>query len=121
MRQTSKSNFLIETVGHAHQKWVKANFTATLADLRQFLEDVYEEFCQYDESEVIADHMEELGAAGDYLSEWADHPDDDEPATFGYREGNLDEDIRMVDDLIELVGESFKVSRLCRSKKRAVK
>ena len=104
-------------MGRAHRKWITNNRSATLADLRQYLEDVAEEFQGYDEDALIADHFGELGDAADYLSEWGDPTTDgEEPVTFEYRLANVEEDIQHVDDLIELVGESFKVKNLRRNK-----
>jgi midasin (ATPase involved in ribosome maturation) len=111
-----------ETVYRAHKKWIKNNRSATLADLRQFLSDVADEFDGFEEDALIADHFGELWHGADYLSEWADPTtDSDEPVTFEYRLANVEEDIGNVEDLIELVGDSFKVKSLQPRKKRAGK
>ena len=105
-----------------HRKWIKNNRSATLADLRLFLQDVADEFDGYDENALIADHFDDLCFAAEYLSEWADPTTDgEEPVTFEYRFANVEEDIQHVEDLIELVGASFKVKSLQPRKKRAAK
>ena len=113
---------LQEDVSQRHRKWIKNNRSATLADLHRFLQDVAEEFDGFDQDALIADHFEELSDAADYLSEWADPTTDgEEPVTFEYRLANVEEDIGHVEDLIELVGDSFKVKSLRSRKKRAAK
>ncbi len=118
MMQTSERDFLIDLVSRGFDHWIASHPTATLTDLRQFLQDVDDEFLSYDGSELLADNVDELGVAAEYLREFSEIEDDQ---TFDYRLGNLEEDIQQVGELIELVGETFKVSRLHRSKKKAVK
>lgn len=109
-----------EAVYRAHRKWIKNNRSATLADLRQFLSDVADEFDGFEETALIADNFGELWHGADYLSEWADPTTDgEEPVTFEYRLANVEEDIGNVEELIELVGATFKVKSLQPRKKRA--
>jgi hypothetical protein len=109
-------------VSQRHRKWIKNNRSATLADLHQFLQDVAKEFDGFDQDALIADHFDDLWHGADYLSEWADPTTDgEEPVTFEYRLANVEEDIGHVEDLIELVGDSFKVKSLRPRKKRAPK
>jgi hypothetical protein len=115
-----------DNVGRAHSKWIKENPRATLADLRRFLQEVYDEFLEFGGDEVLAEHIDSLDVAAAYLGEWGDlnrlnEPinDDGELATFDYRLGDLEDDIGIVDELIELVGDSFRVSRLRPRKKSA--
>lgn len=111
-----------ETVYRAHRKWIKNNRSATLADLRQFLSDVADEFDGFDDDALIADHFGELWHGADYLSEWADSTTDgEEPVTFEYRLANVEEDIGNVEDLIELVGPTYKVKSLQPRKRRMAK
>ncbi len=113
---------LQEDVSRRHRKWIKNNRSATLADLQRFLQDVADEFDGFDQNALIADFFDELGDAADYLSEWADPTTDgEEPVTFEYRLANVEEDIQHVEELIELVGDSFKVKSLQPRKKRAGK
>ena len=111
-----------ETVYRAHRKWIKNNRSATLADLRQFLSDVADEFDGFEEDALIADHFGELWHGADYLSEWADPTTDgEESVTFEYRLANVEEDIGHAEELIELVGPTFKVKNLRPRNKRVTK
>lgn len=104
---------LKEIVGKEQAKWIKDNPTATLAGLRQWLQSVADDFQGFDGEAVIADHKDELGVdSTDYLSQWDDEDSDGTPVTFDYRACNVEEDLATVDELIVLVGESFKVSGL---------
>jgi len=51
--------------------------------------------------------------AYDYFADWGDiacgPTDGEEPATFGYREGNLEDDILDVERAIETFGGSFRL------------
>ena len=93
-----------------HGCWIAANRSGTLEELREHLESVRSEMLRYDGDELIADYIDELDVAADYLGTFED--EDDERETFDYRLANVDEDLQNVDDLIELVGESFKVAHL---------
>lgn len=99
----------MEWVKMQHGCWIAANSNGTLEELREHLESVRSEMLRYDGQELIADYIDELDVAADYLGTFED--DDDRP-TFDYRLENVDEDLEQVDDLIELVGESFKVADL---------
>lgn len=98
-----------------HRSWIAANPEGALADLLEFLDLVRFEILRYDADELIVNHIDDLGIAADYLSDWDDPSvpvDEDELPSFGYRLENLDEDLQHVDELIDLVGDSFKVADL---------
>jgi len=101
---------LIKGIVFDHSRWISSNPEGTLTDLLEHLESVRSEMMRYDEDELITDHIDDLEIAAEYLGTFED--DDDERETFGYRLENVDEDLQNVDDLIELVGESFKVAEL---------
>ena len=110
-------------VSKAHRRWIENNPTATLADLLSFLSAVQEDFEQFDEDDILADIVGELGEAGEYLAEFESF---ELPVcvggglpTVGYRATNVEEDISNVGELIELVGESFEVERLPITNRRA--
>jgi len=63
---------LQEDVSQRHRKWIKSNRSANLADLRQFLQDVAEEFDGFDQDALIADHFAELWHGADYYINEAD-------------------------------------------------
>ena len=107
-------DFLIKQIVFDHSRWISSNPEGTLTDLLRFLECVRFDFLRYDDDELIADHFEYLRSGGsEYLLDFGDpsKPDDKgELPTIGYRLETLVEDLQHVDDLIELVGESFKVA-----------
>jgi hypothetical protein len=107
--------FYTKQVADNHGRWISSNPEGTLADLLGFLECVRYDFLRYDSEELIADHFDDLRNGSDYLLDFGDPSepvDGDELPTFGYRLENVDEDLGHVDELIELVGESFKVADL---------
>tara|TARA_R110002111_G_scaffold100975_1_gene156358 strand:+ start:3712 stop:4503 length:792 start_codon:yes stop_codon:yes gene_type:complete len=102
-------------VADNHSRWISSNPEGTLADLLGFLECVRYDFLRYDSDELIVVHFEDLRNGSDYLLDFGDPSepvDGDELPTFGYRLESVDEDLGHVDELIELVGESFKVADL---------
>ena len=109
-------DFLTKQIVFDHGLWIAANPNGTLEDLLEFLESVRTEMLRYDEEELIADHIDDLEIAAEYLDGFGDPneplDDDGELPTFGYRFENVDEDLQNVDDLIELVGESSEVAEL---------
>jgi hypothetical protein len=107
--------FYTKQVADNHSRWISSNPEGTLADLLSFLECVRYDFLRYEDDELIADHFEDLRNGSEYLLDFGDPsiPDDgDELPTFGYRLESVDEDLGHVDELIELVGASFKVADL---------
>lgn len=108
---------LKETVSNSHGKWIGNNPKATLGDLLSFLRDVQEEFFNFNDDDILADISGELGDAAVYLTEFEEFtkpigPDKELP-TVGYRAANVEEDIGVVEDLIEHVGEGFPMKKLC--------
>jgi hypothetical protein len=107
---------LKEAVSNSHGKWIGNNPKATLGDLLSFLRSVEEEFLDFDEDALLADICNELGDAADYLSEFEDFhtpfSHDGELPTVGYRSDDLNDDIARVEELIGIVGETFKVKKL---------
>ncbi|MAX38793.1 MAG: hypothetical protein CME33_19725 [Gimesia sp.] len=105
----------IKQVGDNHSRWISNNLTSTLADLLGFLECVRFEFLQYDPDELIVDHFEDLCNGSDYLLDFEDPSESvngDELSTFEHQLETVEEDIMTLDELIELVGESFKLADL---------
>ena len=114
--------FLQREAGHNHRKWIKSHPSANLGDLLLYLEQVQDELLAFDNDDVLAEIIDELGDAADWLSEWGPvdvHVDGNDPATVGYRLDNVEEDIREVEDLIESLGVLFSVKRLPKPKRRA--
>lgn len=109
-------------VGRKFTKWRKSNPTATLGDLLQFLERAKDELLDFNGDDVLVEIESELSDAADWLATWGpieSHVDGDgEPATVWYRVEELEEDIGEVEELIEALGESFKVKRLPKWKPR---
>lgn len=107
---------LKQAVRNSHGKWIGNDPKATLGDLLSFLRDVEEEFLNFDDDDLLADIGDELGDAADYLNEFEDFhtpiDSDGELPTVGYRAANVEEDIEQVEELIELVGVTFKVKKL---------
>ena len=116
-------DFLKKWTRHNHQKWIKSHPTANLGDLLQYLEEVRDELLNFNYDDVLAEIINELGDAADWLGEWGPievHVDGDgEPATVEYRIEELEEDIDGVEELIESLGISFGVKRLPKWNPRA--
>lgn len=109
-------DFYTKQIVFDHGKWIASHPNGTLGDLLDHLETVRFEMLQYDSDDLIADHIEDLVDAAEYLSCFDDPSepldDDGDLPSFAYRLENVDEDILHVDELFELVGESFSVSDL---------
>ena len=111
----SQQDSATEHVVLSHSTWIADHPKGSLGELSEFLESVESEMLNYDGDELIADHIDDLCEAADYLAEWSDPSEpvcDDELPTFEYRLVNVEEDIMTLDELIELVGRSFKVADL---------
>ena len=114
---------LSRDVVRAHKLWLEEYVGGTLGHLLAFLDAARAEFLRFDEEEPIEDHIDDLDAAGEYLAEWGDDSeslDDDEPPTFGDRLADLDEDIGVVEQLVCLLGEQYRVAELPWQKKSSV-
>jgi len=112
---TRNRNIYIKEIADNHSRWISNNPEGTLADLLDFLECVRYDFLRYDGDELIVDHFEDLRNGSEYLLDFGDPSepvDGDELPTFEYRLESVDEDLMTLDELIELVGESFKVADL---------
>ena len=97
------------------RSWIDADMVSTLGDLQALLQEVEDEMTCFDTEALIVDHWDELGVTSDYVSLWGDpsERDEDEDAlTFEYRLGNLEEDLRYVEELIDGLGRTFKLSDL---------
>lgn len=97
------------------RSWIDADMVSTLGDLQALLQEVEDEMTCFDSEALIVDHWDELGVTSDYVSLWGDpsERDEDEDAlTFEYRLGNLEEDLRYVEELIDGLGRTFKLSDL---------
>lgn len=108
-------DFVKRIARQSHGRWIDSNPSATLGDLHSYLEVVRDELSEYDPDDVLAEIIDELDLAADYLSDFdeVDEPVfDDELATVDYRMANVEEDIGDVEELIESLGASFRVSRL---------
>ena len=111
---------LSRDVAQAHKLRLAEYVGATLGDLLAFLDAARAEFLKYDEDDLLADHIGDLDSAAEYLAGWGDVTEpvfDDQLPTFGYRLANLDEDIGVVEELVCLLGEQFRVAELPRQKK----
>lgn len=108
--------FEMHNVAFTNRFWVEEHPQGTLSDLLQFLQSVQSECERFDDDDVIAEYEDELSTeAHDYFSSWDDfsEPDeDDDPATFGYRRDNLDEDIESVHTLYAALGGDVIVATL---------
>jgi hypothetical protein len=101
-------------VERTYRRWIKRHRNATLDDLKRYLEGVLDEVLTFDPEATIADYQDELSEdALEYLSDWGDLAcgvmANDEPATFEYREGNLEDDILEVEEAIEKFGGSCRL------------
>ncbi len=108
-------DFIKRMTGRHHHRWIESHPSANLGDLLPYLEGVQSELLDFNTDDVLAEIINELDAAADWLSEWEPvdvHVDGDEPATVELRLGNIEEDIEVVEELIEALGVSFKVKRL---------
>jgi hypothetical protein len=99
---------------HTHRRWIKSHPNATLNDLKEYLEAVMDEISHFDPDDTIADYQDDLSEdALEYFCDWGDLADpamgDDEPATFEYRQGNLDDDMMNVEEAIEALGGSCRL------------
>ena len=107
--------FAKKNVTFENRFWIKDHPRGTLCDLLSWLESVRNECDFFNEEDVIADHVGDLsGEAHAYFSSWGDltEPDDNDPATFGYRRDNLDEDIQSVELLYDALGGDVVVAEL---------
>jgi hypothetical protein len=113
---------LSRDVARAHKLWLEEYVGGTLGDLLAFLDAARAEFLRFDEDDLLADHIDDLDSAAEYLAGWDDVTEpvfDDELPTFGYRLANLDEDIGVVEQLVCLLGEQFRVAGLARQQSAA--
>ena len=121
-RQIEHIEFVKEWTGRNQAKWIKAHTSANLGDLLQYLERVQDELLTFNYDDVLAEIINELGDAADWLGEWGPievHVDGDgKPATVEYRLDNVEEDIGEVEELIEALGVSFQVKRFPKLKPR---
>lgn len=114
--------FVRKEVGDSHSKWITAHRSASLGDLLAYLEGVQDELMAFNDEDVLAEIADELGDAAAYLSGFAPLHEpvdiDGELATVEYRLMKVEEDIGEVEELIEAVGPSYKVSRLPKRKRK---
>ena len=101
--------WLKRQVGRAFTKWRELHADATLGDLLEFLEEVQEKLHGFNDDDVIEEIRDELGIAEDYLSEWDASTDHE---TVLYRLEDVEQDKGYVEELIEELSPSFRVSRL---------
>lgn len=113
---TSATRYAQKMVTRELKWWITANPSGTLEELLALLESVRDECDCFDEDDLIVDHADDLSSdANDYLSSWGDLSelvDDEMPATFGYRQDNLDEDIGFVEELYDSLGGDVVVADL---------
>ena len=100
-------------VGEGFTRWRSANPKATLGDLLRFLEEVEQEMYSFNDDDVIEEVRDELDNAYEYLLEWDVSTDHE---TVGYRLANVEEDKNDVEELIEELSPSYRVSRLPKRK-----
>jgi hypothetical protein len=112
-RQKEDLLWLKRHVGEGFTRWRSANPKATLADLLQFLEEVEQEMYSFNDDDVIEEVRDELDNAYEYLLEWDVSTDHE---TVLYRLENVEEDKGYVEELIEELSPSFRVSRLPKRK-----
>jgi len=99
--------YLRQTIARNHQRWIKDNPKSTLGDLRDYMLGVQDEMNEYNDDDPVADLD---GDAAEYCADFGD--DDEADQTVGYRLANVEEDIRVIEELIEEVGEEYKVRSL---------
>src|SRR4051812_34972528 len=68
--QKKHVEFLRVWTGRNQQKWIKSHPTATLGDLLQYLEQAQDELLHFNYDDVLAEIINELDSAADWLSEW---------------------------------------------------
>jgi hypothetical protein len=111
----SQRDSAMEHVVLAHHDWIAGHPEGSLGELADFLESVESELMDYDGDEFIADCIDDMVDAADYLAGFEEPSEpvcNDGLATIEYRLGNIEDDIMSVDELIEIVGRSFKVADL---------
>jgi len=105
--------WLKKHVGEDFTRWRSANPKGTLGDLLHFLEEVEQEMYSFNDDDVIEEVRDELDNAYEYLLEWGESTDHE---TVGYRLANVEEDKNHVEELIEELSPSYRVSRLPKRK-----
>jgi len=110
--------FAGEHIRYAFRHWHETGITSTLGGLLNTLRVAEEDMARFDRHALIADHWEDLRVALSYVELFGDPNlhDDDLPLTFEYMLANIKEDIDLVEQLIEGLGESFKFADLPKSK-----
>lgn len=98
-----------EQIYSAFWSWHEKGYINTLGDLLRRLRVVEYDMNRFDRDALIIDHWEDLRIGLDYVELFGDPNDhyDELPLTFEYRLENVDEDIMYVEELIEVLGESF--------------
>jgi hypothetical protein len=111
----SQQDSATEQVVLAHHVWIAGHPEGSLGELADFLESVESELLDYDGNELVADCIDDMVDAADYLADFEEPSEpvcNDDLATIEYRLGNIEDDIMNVDELIEIVGRSCKVADL---------
>ena len=96
------------TVASNHMGWIRDNPKGTLGELRCYLRGVRKEMNEYEDDDLVADLD---GDAGEYCAGF-EGDDVEGDVTVGYRVGNVEQDIQVVQEMIEEVGEQYKVRSL---------
>lgn len=109
-------NYTAERIRFDLRFWLDAQMANNLGDLHRLLEEVQDEMIGVGGDALIVDHWDELEVAAGYISAFGapteQEEDLDVPYDFDYRLANVEEDLMHVEQLIEGLGESFKISDL---------
>lgn len=99
---------LISTVEEYHRGWLRDRPKGSLEDLLSHLTAAMEE-CEALDDELILDHLDSVGAElGHELAQWTI----EDGETFEYRLANLEEYVGEIEELIEVFGSAFIVTKL---------
>jgi hypothetical protein len=106
MTTTTKKELaeLKQRIARNHRAWIEDNPRSTLGDLRDYMLGVQEAMNEYNDDDPVADIVV---VAGEYCAGFGE-----DDVTVGYRLANVEEDIQVIEELIEEVGEEYKVRSL---------
>ena len=99
---------LTKQVAKTMEPWIQRNAKATLGDLHIFLEDAYSDAGSFEEDDLVDESHDEMGEAGDYLN----YTEGENVQTFEELSSMIEDDMGNVQELVEILGDQFPVSKL---------
>ncbi len=117
--------WLRKDVGRKFTYWIELHEDETLNDLLIYLRGVENEFQLLNYDDVLVDNLDELCDALSWLESWGPIEESlvdlEQPITVAHRLEELEEDLRNVQELTELLGKIHPVRRLPKWKPRGKK